>query len=573
MSLDLHRNVTIGGRLLILNHFPKSRAAEHELVVRLSEAAHELGWITSTLDVSADLKNSVLMKAEMDVDLVLDIHYEYPKFLKPRSIGAFWTPTYFMKFWDFGYVWENQLSHDQIAYTGSSLIKELVEMHRSDANLEVLNHSLPKSWLTWIDETPRNPIPDAFYAGINWDKLSGRMGRHHDFFKDLDDEGILSIYGPKKLGHINPWHGFQSYRGEIPFDGKSLFKKARESGISLIISSEQHISENIMSNRLFEGLAAGNVIIADEHEFVREHLGNNAYYLDFSRGDLYAAKQLRKIIEDLRANPKELLERQDFARDYFSKHFDLTIQLSKLLVKPPEQRVDQEISALVLGSSDTDLRGQLTSIGFSDIRSVKATIFDFQDLVLLAKSLALRNFVILNGNAELLDSFAERLNTLQSDVTEACVGIGVLATTAIHQGSRLFAPVILSRGSLGQLPLNGLLVNLDIWESSQDDNVLVDRVSSLRLNQASDLTYINAMRDTYQELMDLGREFAINSDSIRSNFTNRRNRLFASAVTSSDVLSLPRSQKRQLLYGLLASAPGMKPFIRPVKWFLRRTQR
>ena len=264
--------------LIILKHFYTLKAAEHEIVERIAQSTRDLGWEPRIVNVDSNFDLRDLTKIEKDADFVLDIHYEFPKFLKPNSIGAMWTPTSFMKDWDFPYVWENQLTHDKLVHTQSDLTIALLEQYRPAEEFGILNHSLPSSWLPWVSTGPRNELPRAFYAGINWSKLSGRPGRHHEFFKYLDKKDLLDLYGPKKVSHVIPWKGFDSYRGEIPFDGKSLLLKARESGISLVLSAQQHLNEGMISSRLFEGLFAGNAIISDRNPFIEKHLGQDSYY-------------------------------------------------------------------------------------------------------------------------------------------------------------------------------------------------------------------------------------------------------------------------------------------------------
>jgi hypothetical protein len=238
--------------LLILKHFYKLKVAEHEVVERLVASTKELGWIPRVVEVDSNFDFKNIQKIEENVDAVLDIHYEYPKFFSAKSIGAFWTPTSFMKEWDLAYVWENQLSHDNVVFTDSGKILKLLKEFRPKEKFKVLNHSLPGSWVEWINSAERSETPRAFYAGINWNKLSGRKGRNHEFFKLLDDSDTLNLYGPKKISHVVPWQGFKSYRGEIPFDGKSILHRTRESGISLVLSSEQHFNEEMISSRFFE---------------------------------------------------------------------------------------------------------------------------------------------------------------------------------------------------------------------------------------------------------------------------------------------------------------------------------
>lgn len=300
-------------------------------VILTSSRSHSLTIAPTGRDVETPFKN--IKRIEKDIDAVLDIHYEYPKFLSAKSIGAFWTPTSFMKDWDLAYVWENQLSHDYLVHTDSPKILKLLQGFRPEEEFGILNHSLPGSWVGWINVAERNQVPHAFYAGINWNKLSGRKGRHHEMFTLLDSADVLNVYGPREIAHVIPWKGFQSYRGEIPFDGKSILQKARESGVSLVLSAEQHLSEGIISSRFFEGLAAGNSIISDGHPFIRKYLGKNGFYLNLERGDKFAADQLLEYMQELRQNPKLLAKQQEFSQNLFTEKFDLTKQLKKILFK------------------------------------------------------------------------------------------------------------------------------------------------------------------------------------------------------------------------------------------------
>ena len=569
MTSEKYSFEKINGTLLILNHFPKLKTAERELVLRLSAAAEELGWVSKTLNVSNKLTYKKLLNAEKDVDLVLDIHYEYPKFLSPKSLGAFWTPTYFMKFWDFGYVWENQLSHDQIIYSGSKKIETLVKQYRSDSGLATLNHSLPGSWIQWINTIERNHNLDVFYSGINWDRLSGGNGRHFEFFKQLDGRGILSIFGPKRLGTIRPWSGYQDYKGEIRFDGKALLQQARKSGVSLVISSEQHLREEIMSNRFFEGLAAGNVIVSDDSAFVRQHLGDRAFYLDFNKGDSYAAEQLVEIVEYLRSNPHELAERQNYSQDYFAHNFDLTKQMSEILVLPKPIKVIPDFAALIVGSSDTNLRRKISNMGFSRIVQCKPELSDFEDLLLLAKIHGLRKFVVFQGLSEPLICLPERINRLVLMLSERKIGCALLATVALYQSKGLFSPVLLSKTVSGVISLNGLIVNLDNLTSNLFQDIVVDYVPSLRIQSPQHLAYLNPRLDSYSLLYQLGAEFKPFAGSLRTNFNKSKLNESTTSRGAEEIFWLPKARKRLLLYQLISAAPGIGVLTPIIKWFLR----
>ena len=73
------------------------------------------------------------------------------------------------------------------------------------------------------------------YCGINWEKLTGKKGRFDELLKKLDENNLISIYGPEIFHGIRPWEGYRNYKGEIPFDGISMIKEIAKCGIALVI--------------------------------------------------------------------------------------------------------------------------------------------------------------------------------------------------------------------------------------------------------------------------------------------------------------------------------------------------
>lgn len=567
-SLDLdHRPV-----LIILKHFHTLKAAEHEVVERLSQSTRDLGWEPRIINVDGDFKISDIAKCEAGADLVLDIHYEYPKFLKPRSIGAVWTPTSFMKEWDLAYVWENQLSHDALVHTDSALVSNLLSQYRPQEDFGILNHSLPSSWLEWVNKGTRKETPKAFYAGINWTKLSGRPGRHHEFFKLLDNRNVLDLYGPRKIGQVTPWKGFASYRGEIPFDGKSLLLKARASGISLVVSAQQHLDEGMISSRLFEGLFAGNAIISDRHPFIEKHLGKHARYLDFEKGDKYAASQLSEYVEEFHSDRTLLSELQRVSQEIFVEKFDLTEQLRKILSrKSLHAKKIEDLDALVLGSSTTGILEKLENLNFRRVEFTNNQIVDLQDLIELAQSLDFKKFCVFTADTDFLDNFSDRITLLLKKIESDETNIGVLSTVALLQGPKLFAPVIVP--SAKSLPLNGLLI--DISKISANPSVHVDFIPSLRVTDYRDIRYVSKFVSPFDFLLNRLNNLPLielGEESLRQVVLSGLAALSAVAVSdvAEDIRRLPRGRKRAATYALLASLPFVRPLVVLSKWVLRK---
>ena len=553
--------------LLIIKHFYKLKAAEHEVVERLAFSALEMGWIPRVIEVDASFNYKNLAKAEQDVDAVLDIHYEYPKFFKAKSIGAFWTPTSLMKDWDLAYVWENQLSHDSLVHTDSLKTLALLDRFRPNEDFGILNHSLPGSWIQWINKADRNENPRAFYAGINWSKLSGRPGRHDELFKLLDDSNILDIYGPRRIAHVEPWKGFNSYRGEIPFDGKSILHKTRASGISLVLSAEQHLNEEIMSSRFFEALAAGNAIISDGHTFVRKNLGKNGYYLDLTRGDDYAADQLRDFVGEMSLNPTLLRSKQEYSQELFLEKFDLTKQLKKILRAKTNIVHKIKLDALVLGDNNSGLNAELKNLGFNRIENSKIRVGDLQDVLTLAQSLDLVEFCVLYSNTHILDGFLVELNNLFIAMKEKDSKFGVIPTVVLSQGAKKFSPVVI--GLSDSVPLNGLVVNNNFKEPTFVS--LSRKVPFLRVKEISEISYVSRFVDTYNFLQNIkvdtehkyGYRELVRRELQGNNFRNQSDPI-------EEIRLMPKNRRRVLVYSLLASLPLTRPFAAIAKWFLRR---
>jgi hypothetical protein len=172
-----------------------------------------------------------------------------------------------------------------------------------------------------------DPTIDAqsklFYIGINWERINGDRGRYHDLLTLLDEEGLIQIFGPEVFLGIKPWEGYKSYSGEIPFDGKSVIEKINAAGICLALSSAAHQRSGIMSNRLFEGLAAGAVIIANRHPFIEKYFSDCVYYIDDTVGSTELASSVRALVMHIRSHVAEARERAVRGQQRFLKRFTL----------------------------------------------------------------------------------------------------------------------------------------------------------------------------------------------------------------------------------------------------------
>lgn len=162
-----------------------------------------------------------------------------------------------------------------------------------------------------------------FYIGMSL--------RYKKLLKKLDKDGIIDIYGPKKVFGTEPWKNFTSYRGMIPFDGRSIIKKMHEAGIVLALHSKSHNREHYVSNRIFEAAAAGAIIISDDNEFVRKYFGDSVYYIDIFKDPDTLEKDLAKILNEIFSHKKEAFEKAKRAQNIFLEKLSLDTQVDDFL--------------------------------------------------------------------------------------------------------------------------------------------------------------------------------------------------------------------------------------------------
>ncbi|MBU2994101.1 glycosyltransferase [Octadecabacter sp. B2R22] len=321
--------------------WPDIKNAEYEVIKRFCIAAENIGskiivtdnngypvWASddSPVDDSRPLGRD-------DVDFVLSLHFESPRLTDVYSYYAIWQPVSF--YFDFGYEAsvEKLMTHNDALSCSSDM---------ADAHVRTLMGSArpqPPKPFPYLFHSPAEPYFEPnitadsrlFYIGINWERLGSTKGRHHELLRLLDEEDLIDIYGPRVFLGKRPWEGFDTYRGEIPFDGTSVVRALAGSGICLAMSSHPHQESGVMSNRLFEGLAAGAAMIANPHSIVDKYFSDVVYEIDDTLSDEEIFFQVKGIIEDIRRDPAAANERARVGQERMREFFSLEKSLQALI--------------------------------------------------------------------------------------------------------------------------------------------------------------------------------------------------------------------------------------------------
>jgi len=325
------------GYIAVIDPFHGRKTAELEFIKRLETACYKINVglfiVYGDRIQNTELKGMSLQDLDStELLFVLALHYNTMKTTRHKTLMVLWNPLEFHT----EKAWKNVLSMDGFLSAYSDIIDEEVQRRTSNPFYGHLTTTLsdPILDITLLD----NPKPTCFYVGNNWENqknpnfifseiITNNRVKVLELVRRLNDEKLVSIYGPK-----DAWTDYSCYVGELEYDGKSIIHEIHKCGICLVLSSDAHIKDEVCSNRLFEGLAAGVPIITDENPFMRKWFGNCLFYIDNTCIET-AYQQIQQHLEFFKSNPEETINKIRLSRYIFFQHFLLDKQLQNIVSK------------------------------------------------------------------------------------------------------------------------------------------------------------------------------------------------------------------------------------------------
>lgn len=315
--------------IALREYWPDSASGEKETLGRIERALKNLGHEVVRVRAGASDESTLLQ--EQKSLFLLDIHFAIPAPRNVFSVGALWNPIEYYTYWGGSQSLEIQVQHDMFVAANRELAERQLRIFRSDLEHPVLplNHSVSKDSLI----TPEPLVnPSIFYSGIGWDRSSLEGHRNEEVLRFFENKSMLRLFGPEKLADgSRPWADFRaSYRGEIPFDGVSIFKEINSCAFYLALSSESHRRNHISSNRLFEAIAGGALPIVDsdiKHPFRRD----NVVTFDRSIPLDDALSKLHADIMGIIADPHERVRRVQELQEELKGSYTFERQLGALV--------------------------------------------------------------------------------------------------------------------------------------------------------------------------------------------------------------------------------------------------
>lgn len=165
---------------------------------------------------------------------------------------------------------------------------------------------------------------ELVYMGMNWDSRR-KSGKFSKIFKQLAQKYNTVFYGSS-----NSWKDQvgDAYKGFFPSEDNAVLNKLRQSGITLILHSKQHINTGTPSGRAFEAAAAGVIGISDRHPFLIEKFGDGFLYIDVEASADRVTKQIENHLRWIKQNPEKAKQKARKNYDIFVENFTL----EKLLI-------------------------------------------------------------------------------------------------------------------------------------------------------------------------------------------------------------------------------------------------
>ncbi|MES2832652.1 MAG: glycosyltransferase family 1 protein [Pseudomonadota bacterium] len=377
-------------RFAVVKLWPDIQTAEDECIARLKIAARSMN--IECIEIHADgslLTNPLVKVSKSTVDFVLHLHYDTPKRYDAFSFVALWNPLRFYHEWGYARCSRNLTTHDDfISCSATAADDHVLRMIRGQATHLPAVFNLYHS-TAGVVHPPSLGEGKLFYAGINWEAISGGKSRHQEVLKRLDKTGLMSIYGPQMFQGVKVWAGYESYVDEVPFDGISMIDEISRAGVALVLSSQAHKDSELMSNRLFESIAAGALVICDENPFAKRFFGDALLYIDGRTPVEQMVVDITRHLDWARNHRLQALAMIRKAQAIFTEQFTLTRNLADLYSglldrrrsllarqNPPDAApVKISLNLLMPAYSEATLRAHVKSVEVQEYQNFSATLY------------------------------------------------------------------------------------------------------------------------------------------------------------------------------------------------------
>ena len=151
--------------------------------------------------------------------------------------------------------------------------------------------------------------------------------------KKLANRSLLEGYGHEyALGFLgDAYKGkIESFDPTIPVD-EAMEKMYRHYGVSLTIHTLEHYMEGLPTSRAMEAVAAGAIVISDDHPFLKKHFDGTMLFINALTDSEKIYSQISEHITWIQNNKEEAINKARIAHQIFVQHFTLEENMKKII--------------------------------------------------------------------------------------------------------------------------------------------------------------------------------------------------------------------------------------------------
>lgn len=327
--------------------FGEAPMAELETRIRFKYCVEQLGHEFYELNMDGfELKKGIHADS-LNLDFIFShdtcIGFDKPL---PNTFSCFaqWSPNGFLIKDGFENYFKWMSKYDVIVggYESEKILQDISNHPDININLYNITSSVPQDFCSQLELPEKLKL---FYIGINLEKIQKGGTRYYKLLKFLDDNNLIDIYGPNSLWNTkNLWGDFKNYRGEIPFDGRTIIERIHQSGIVLALNSPIHNYNGTVSNRIYEAAASGAIIISDDNKYVRRYFGDSVFYIDIQKNENEQIEDIKKILKCIKDDPDTALQMAQRAQKIFIERLSLDNQVRGLISFIENEKKNVQIS-------------------------------------------------------------------------------------------------------------------------------------------------------------------------------------------------------------------------------------
>ena len=173
---------------------------------------------------------------------------------------------------------------------------------------------------------PRNMV----LSGSLWGANRGSL-RLSEVFRRFGYKGKFFAYGPEEyLGHLEDGYAGLAKSSGVHYFDEDIIPIHKRHGISLVVHNFDHLMGSVPTTRIAESIAAGTIVISDNHPFISKYFGDNVLYFDSFGSTDKIYNDINSHLEWIKNHPEEIKLKTRRAHEILMKNFCTEVQIPKI---------------------------------------------------------------------------------------------------------------------------------------------------------------------------------------------------------------------------------------------------